>query len=103
MNDLDQMSEDELRDLIKRAEKAIKSRIIGRRNEVQAQIEALASSIDMSVQLREVAKGKRKMDKAPPKYKNPDDWSQTWNGRGPRPKWFRAQLESGRTADDLAI
>ena len=34
-----------------------------------------------------------------PKFK--DDQGNAWSGRGPRPGWFKAALEAGKTADDL--
>ena len=34
-----------------------------------------------------------------PKFK--DDQGNVWSGRGPRPAWFKAALEAGKTADDL--
>lgn len=34
------------------------------------------------------------------KYK--DDQGNTWGGRGPRPAWFKAALEAGKTAQELA-
>lgn len=37
------------------------------------------------------------------KYANPEDTSQTWTGRGRKPKWVEAQLESGKTLEDLLI
>ena len=30
-----------------------------------------------------------------------DDAGNSWSGRGPRPRWFKAALESGKTADQL--
>lgn len=39
----------------------------------------------------------------PPKFRNPDNPSQTWAGRGKRPRWFLAQISSGRPMDDLRI
>ena len=41
--------------------------------------------------------------KATPKYANPADPSQTWTGRGRKPKWVEALLASGKTLEDLAI
>lgn len=41
--------------------------------------------------------------KAAPKYANPADPSQTWTGRGRKPKWVEALLASGKTLEDLAI
>lgn len=37
------------------------------------------------------------------KFRNPDDPSQTWAGRGRQPHWFMSQLRSGRAVDDLRI
>lgn len=41
--------------------------------------------------------------KVAPKYKNPEDPDQTWTGRGRKPLWVVAALESGKTLDDIAI
>ena len=41
--------------------------------------------------------------KAAPKYANPADPSQTWTGRGRKPKWVEALLASGKTLEDLTI
>lgn len=38
-----------------------------------------------------------------PKYRNPDDPSETWAGRGKQPRWLAAQLRTGRTLDDFRI
>ena len=37
-----------------------------------------------------------------PKYRNPQT-SETWSGRGKRPRWVGAQLRSGMKVDDLLI
>ena len=37
------------------------------------------------------------------KYANPADPSQTWTGRGRKPKWVEAALAEGKSLDDLAI
>lgn len=34
-----------------------------------------------------------------PKFK--DDQGNVWSGRGPRPGWFKAALEAGKSADEL--
>jgi len=34
-----------------------------------------------------------------PKFK--DDQGNVWSGRGPRPVWFKAALEAGKTPDEL--
>jgi DNA-binding protein H-NS len=54
------------------------------------------SSNRPSVKPRKKANG----SPATPKYK--DDQGNIWGGRGPRPGWFKAAIESGKTPADLA-
>ena len=39
----------------------------------------------------------------PAKYRHPENPSLTWSGRGRKPLWFVAALDSGKTPEDLAI
>ena len=38
-----------------------------------------------------------------PKYRNPDQPSETWSGRGKQPRWLAAQLRSGKRIGDFLI
>jgi DNA-binding protein H-NS len=38
-----------------------------------------------------------------PKYRNPAEPSETWAGRGKKPRWLTAQLKSGKKIDDFRI
>ena len=38
-----------------------------------------------------------------PKYRNPVRPSETWAGRGRRPRWLSAQLRNGKQLDDFRI
>jgi DNA-binding protein H-NS len=38
-----------------------------------------------------------------PKYRNPAEPSETWAGRGKKPRWLAAQLKSGKRIDDFRI
>lgn len=38
-----------------------------------------------------------------PKYRNPDNASETWAGRGMPPKWLNAKLMAGASMDDFRI
>lgn len=40
--------------------------------------------------------------KLAPRYRDPDSGS-TWSGRGLRPKWLQAAIESGRKLEDFAV
>jgi DNA-binding protein H-NS len=41
--------------------------------------------------------------KVPAKYRNPANPSETWAGRGVRPRWLEAQLKKGRKLEQFAI
>lgn len=45
--------------------------------------------------------GARGAAAATPKYRN--EAGQVWGGRGPRPKWLREALASGKTLADFAV
>ena len=38
-----------------------------------------------------------------PKYRNPEQPSETWAGRGKKPRWLAALLKSGKRIDDFRI
>jgi DNA-binding protein H-NS len=38
-----------------------------------------------------------------PKYRNPENESETWAGRGLRPRWITAAIKSGKKLEDFAI
>jgi DNA-binding protein H-NS len=48
-------------------------------------------------------RGRRPYPPVLPKYRNPVRPSETWAGRGKRPRWVSAQLRSGKKLDDLRI
>ena len=53
--------------------------------------------------LQTPASGRRPYPPVPPKYRNPDQPSETWAGRGKRPRWLLKQLKSGKRIDDFRI
>jgi DNA-binding protein H-NS len=38
-----------------------------------------------------------------PKFRNPDEPSETWAGRGKHPRWLRKHLGSGKRIEDFRI
>ncbi|MGZ5872973.1 MAG: H-NS histone family protein [Bradyrhizobium sp.] len=46
---------------------------------------------------------RRRYPRVSPKYRNPDNSSETWAGRGKQPRWLTAQLRTGKTLDDFRI
>ena len=47
--------------------------------------------------------GHRAYPPVAPKYRNPDQPSQTWAGRGKQPRWLVVQLRSGKRIEDFRI
>jgi DNA-binding protein H-NS len=50
-----------------------------------------------------VKRERRPYPKVLAKYRNPENPSETWAGRGKRPRWVAAQLRSGKKLDQLLI
>ncbi|WP_428353581.1 H-NS family nucleoid-associated regulatory protein [Methyloprofundus sp.] len=104
MTDLNNLSVNELQAMIENAESALKNKQASQRKEVFAQIRALADSVGVTVEIHDAGKKpKRKGAKVAAKYRNPDDASQTWTGRGVMPRWMRALNEAGRDKSEFLI
>lgn len=103
MFDLDNMSLKELRDLRTKVDRSISSFEERKRREALAALEEAAREHGFSLTELTGAKSGRRVGKVAPKYANPDDNSQTWTGRGRRPHWVQAALDSGKTLEDMAI
>lgn len=104
MAELQNLSEDELKAMIDNAEKALKEIQAGKRKEVVAQIKELAASIGARVELMfDDEKPTRRGGKVAPKYRNPDNPSETWTGRGVPPKWMQSLINSGRDKSEFLI
>lgn len=41
--------------------------------------------------------------KLPPKYRNPEDRTQSWAGRGKKPRWLSAALKAGKKLERFAV
>ncbi len=48
-------------------------------------------------------KGGRGRSKVSAKYRDPNNPTNTWAGRGRKPRWLEAALSSGRKMEDFAI
>jgi DNA-binding protein H-NS len=104
MSNLTNLSENELQQMISDAELALKQKQSDKRKEVLAEINRLAASIDVKVEIvGGRAKNSRKGGKVAPKYRNPDDASQQWTGRGVMPRWMKALVDAGQEREDFLI
>jgi DNA-binding protein H-NS len=112
---LNEMDESELRDLIKRAEMELRERGSQRMEELrrlarEAGFEVTLTKIGDDTGTRRRGKGKsgkeggdRRRNPVRAKYRNPDNPSETWSGRGRQPKWVQMAIAHDRKLEDLAI
>ncbi|MGB3718226.1 MAG: histidine biosynthesis protein [Proteobacteria bacterium] len=106
---LDKMSLKELLDLEAKLEKAISTARERERAEVRQKIEAIVQNAGFSVS--ELFGGRSgpgrpavsKGGKVAAKYVNPDNRSETWSGRGRKPRWLTAKLEKGAKLEDFLV
>jgi len=103
--DLQNLDKSELEQLIADAQKQKTRLLRERKDEVRRKLISIAKEEGYSIE--ELFGGAkpagRKTGSVAPKYRNPADASQTWTGRGKRPRWFADALASGKSEDDLKI
>ena len=104
MTDYKNLSEVELQEVIANAENALNEKKINKRKAVIAQINDLAASIGVQIDIiGNDKRSARKGVKVPVKYKNPANPDEKWTGRGVTPKWLRAYLGEGRDKSEFEV
>lgn len=101
--DLSKLTLDELKALKKDVDRAIGDFEKRKRTEAMKEIQAVAKKHGLSVDDIVGAKVKGKKSKSPAKYRNPDDASQEWSGRGRQPAWYKDAMAAGKTPESLEI
>ncbi len=93
----------ELKDLQSQVAKSISSFEDRSKRAALAELEEMARAKGFT--LAELTGGMitRKRTPAVAKYANPADASDTWSGRGRKPRWFEAALKAGKRPEDFAI
>jgi len=103
---IDTMTLPELKKLQKDLQRAIDSYAARQKAAAMAELEARAKELGFSLaELTGAAatKGKTRTPVAP-KYRNPKNSSETWTGRGLKPRWVTVALTSvGSKLEDFAI
>ena len=101
---VDKLSLKELMELDLKVQKAISIAKERERAELKAKIEKMASESGFAVSdLFGAGRGGPKGRTVAPKYANPDNASETWTGRGRKPKWLVAKLSKGGSIDKFLI
>src|SRR5262245_1360411 len=97
---LKSMSFDGLVELRDRADRLIKQQAAGQKRALEDRLAKLSMYVDGAGRTR---KSSLKGRKAPVKFRNPENRSETWAGRGATPRWLRALLEQGRKIEEFAV
>lgn len=93
---LKSMSLDKLVDLRNRVQAALGTRVAQERRMLESKLGKLARAGG--------GLGRGSLGgKIPPKYRNPDNPSETWAGRGLKPRWLAAALKTGKKLEHFAV
>lgn len=100
--DLDRMSFKDLQELELKVKKAKVSAQDRSRTELREKLEAMAGAAGFKIGDLFGGRG-GKGRKVAAKYVNPDDASETWTGRGRKPRWLSAKLKDGDRIEKFLI
>ncbi len=104
--DLKSLNHNQLNDLINKAQarqsELRKEKVVKLREKIHALIKAEGYTFE-DIFGHGRAKSRRAGTTVAPKYRNPANPSETWSGRGKRPRWFNDALKAGKKEKDLVI
>jgi DNA-binding protein H-NS len=91
-----------LQNLKSQVEAAITAKVTERRRELESELSKLSG---FGGRGKAVKFGKGGGPKGPvaPKYRNPENRTETWAGRGLKPRWLTAAIKGGKKLDDFLI
>jgi DNA-binding protein H-NS len=103
--DLEAMTLEELWSLHETISGVLSSRIKAEKHELEKRLAILNRGITAGPAANSGSLGERPRRSYPavlPKYRNPQT-SETWSGRGKRPRWLAAAMKSGRKIEEFRI
>ena len=101
LEDNNSYSLEDLKKIKKQIDNAIETYRARAISNARQELEKTAKSLGFS--LNEIVAAAPQKSKVAPKYKSPSDPSQTWSGRGRKPHWVEAYLQTGKPITDLGI
>ena len=99
--DFNSMSIDELWTLQNNVKEMLVAKIANEKSILEKRLAQLTRP-SQTDRLREQRR-RRPYPRVLPKYRNPDQFSEKWSGRGKQPRWLTAQLRSGKRLEDFLI
>jgi DNA-binding protein H-NS len=106
---LDAMSIDEMWQLHEEISAVLSIRLTSEKRELEKRLAQLRREKEMRQsesadnQARDAPRERRKYPRVFPKYRNPNEPTETWSGRGKQPRWLTAALKTGHTIDEFVI
>jgi len=103
MDNINTLSLKELKELQSQVAKAIVSFEDRKKKIALVELQEMARAKGFTLEELTGISVVRRRAPAVAKYANPADATDTWSGRGRKPRWFLKALASGRTPEDLSI
>ena len=103
---LDGMSVGELWRLHEELSQVLSVRLTSEKREIEKRLAQLRREKEMrqsESDTRNAPRERRKYPRVFPKYRNPDEPSETWSGRGKQPRWLTAALKTGHKIEEFVI
>lgn len=107
--DVKELSTEEIQEILNILNKELESREMARLMKIRADLVEIASRYNMTPealisQIGNRGRAKKRLSRLSSiKYQNPYDPSQTWTGRGKRPKWLVERLEAGDSLESFLV
>lgn len=107
---LDAMSIDEMWQLHEEISRVLSVRLTSEKRELEKRLAQLRRDKEIrpsepadAQSLKSAPRERRKYPRVFPKYRNPEEHSETWSGRGKQPRWLVAALKAGHTIEEFVI
>jgi DNA-binding protein H-NS len=98
------LSFEELVELKEQVDRAVERQAAKQRSDLERRLAKLSSVMGKPARAASAnAKSPLAGRRAEPKYRNPNDRSQTWAGRGLQPRWMRELVAQGHDPEEFAI
>ena|SRR5471030_717766 len=100
---IEQLSNEELRELQKKIELLLLTRQKQDRAAAIEEIYAIAHRLGTPLRDLMDGTGRGTITKVAVQYRNPNDPSQQWTGRGRQPKWIKQWIDAGKALDEMRV
>jgi DNA-binding protein H-NS len=97
------MSIDKLVELKSQVEAALSAKVIDQRRALESELSKLGRFEGGAARGKSASGRGGARGSVAPKYRNPENASETWAGRGLKPRWLAAAIKAGKKIEDFLI